>query len=135
MSEEKPVDKKKRNALSITTMLGVIQDLYVSTLTDESLDTFYACSTTLGWTKTKGDLKCSANLFRRDGVNGEEAEFVDETDGHATHEEAVAALLEKMRVRVEEHVAALNASYDAILTKHRGVLKGARSKIRGKKTE
>jgi hypothetical protein len=56
----------------------------------------------------------------------------DSTESEKSFEEALALLLDLMRERVEKRREELLSSVNQVLSKHRGALKGVRSRLRGK---
>lgn len=133
-------EKKKRVHLTITAMHDAINDLTfaVHIPKDEALQ-YKRCSfiyrtepTSLGKLNYICELRKVSADHEPDPAGGV-GEWVMEAMSPNSSEEATALLLEEMKAAFEHHRAEVFKSMDAVLERHHGALRGARSKIREKK--
>lgn len=133
MAEEEKTKTRKR--LTVTAMYEAICDLHFAVLGADA--------------RTKQDPPMLMQTEKKTGTGkayvvglftriSEEPFDAKDLVAHAEHadgiEEAVSALLVKMQERFEAKRREVLAGLDSVLTVHHGALKGARSKIREKKT-
>lgn len=123
-------EKKTRQRLTVTAMYQAIYDI------EQALGPSgnYSMRTiSLTTTKKAAGLMYVATLYRGMEGSDEKPVCVAAAESLVDFEEAVAQLLTQVRDRFEEHRKKLLAGIDAVLDKHHGALRGARSKIREKK--
>lgn len=125
-------EKKTRQRLTMTAMYEAICDLHNAMLPPEKRQAQDPPAVT--FTRKPGG-PFIVGLFAR---TAEEPFSATDLIAEAEHpdgvEEAAAALLEKMRDRFEEHRKKLLGGLDSVLARHHGALRGARSKIREKRS-
>lgn len=119
----------------MTAMYHAINDLFFASLEENERENYRDCRL-LSWQKDNngGDSIYVVSLFKQHEVVDAEPEH--EEDGESTEgiEEATAVLLSKMKERFDSRRKAMLAEMDSVLSRHDGALRGARSKIREKKT-
>lgn len=126
---------KTRQRLTMTAMYDAINDLFFATLPAEQRAKYALCTITTGAkpVQSEGDIVYVAGLFSR-GHDQAESTFVVDAEHPDGVEEATAALLGKVRERFEARRKELLSDLDSVTARHDGALRGARSKIRERKT-
>ena len=135
MVEEKK-EQKTRQRLTLTAMYEAITDLYYA-VAGETARAEQDPPALVAMSKwgTCGKLTYAAGLFQRKVDEPFTADTLIEEGVHPDGiEEAVAALLAKMQEKFEAKRRAVLADLDSVRDRHHGALRGARSKIKEKKT-
>lgn len=133
--KDDPKETKTRQRLTVTAMFDAICDLHFAVVGEEARLNQEApmLSTTLR-ADAAGRFYVAGILERKQQEPFISGSVIAEGVHPDGIEEAVASLLAKMQERFEAKRKALLADLDSVVGRHHGALRGARSKIREKKT-
>lgn len=130
MTEQKK--RAPRTKLTMTAMVDAASALYLSTLQEIEQENYEACSVVLRQeTQPNGTVVYGASLWKhhRDG----EPEEVTSTEDDGSFEGAVAKILAEVERTAEARRNEILRTLDLEIDKYKGILRGARGKIKVKK--
>lgn len=125
---------KTRQRLTVTAMYEAICDLHFAIAGEEARQTQEPPMLSVTSQSPPNNTYAAALFERRREVPFQGTGFIEEGVHPDGIEEAVATLLANMQERFEAKRKAVLADLDSVMGRHHGALRGARSKIKGKKT-
>ncbi len=119
-------EKKTRQRLTTTVMIGAINDMFLATFTPGQREDLTNCSVVL---QQKPEGYC-VMLFKNRVDAMAEPESMYDVTSLIDFEDALATLLQEVQGALDRHKKTLLSDVEAVLARHRGALKGSRSKLK-----
>ena len=121
---EKP--KKTRQRLTTTMMICAINDMFLASYTERQREELVNCSVVM---QQKAE-NYRVLLFKNYGDAISEPECVYDVSSLTDFEEALGILLNEVEQALDRHKKHLLSDVNTVMDRHRGALKGARSKLK-----